>query len=360
MAGVDRPGLVAAFLVGLVLATAAPTDARACSPRPLYAELLSPDGSEAIPTTAVFWLSVGGYDFNQRVLDPRVELLAPDGTPVALTFSAVRTGNPTGSLPGASRTLRAQVELEPGARYTLSYTTALAATGTVAGERRSLSLLTRSTGALDPPPAPTVEMGYWRARDGAPLPLPCSDAEFDEFTKLFVTAEHAAALHLRTRYADESSFSEPTARALRSGAGGDVIVVHSSGRGIPCVELIAEGPDGARSSPTMICEPVGCGEGPGWLAGLDRDIEWWRSRLGPGTCAGLGPVGDAGAGCRCVASDAASPWSLLAVLMLVFWRSGGLRPRRRAGPVERSSGEQGDTCRRQASRSIAPSRPWSP
>lgn len=321
-------------LLGLALVSMSSTRvAEACTPVRLHAKLLSPSGYDPIPTHAVLWFEVAGFGAAGGELDLEVELLGPNDVSVPVSFSNAAPRTTQYGPASSSRTLRAQVQLEPNTRYTLSFNSAPPATQDGEPERTSRVLQTDSGDPLPPPPSPTAELGFWALGGGDPLPFPCAAGEFDEATVVFAYPERTTALHLRSRYADEREFSRPLTHVLRPGAAWESLFLWAIDRGVPCVELVAEGADGARSKPAVYCEPLGCGEGLDEYEGLALGPDWWRRELGPGSCGGVrGASETEGEGCACVAVSAEAGGAGFGVgawvVLVGWWR----RRKRRLAP----------------------------
>lgn len=328
-----RAPLLSALLGAALVLISAPRPAEACTPVRLHAKLLSPSGYDPIPTHAVLWFEVAGFDTAGGELDLEVELLGPDDVSVPVSFSNAAPHTTQYGPASSSRTLRAQVQLEPNTRYTLSFNRAPPAMQGGEPERTSRVLHTDSGDPLPPPPSPTAELGFWALGEG-PLPFPCAAGEFDEATVVFAYPERTTALHLRSRYADEREFSRVITHVLRPGAAWESLFLWAIDRGVPCVELVAEGADGARSEPAVYCEPLRCAEGLDEYEGLAQGPDWWRRELGPGSCGGVrGASETEGEGCACVAAGfeaGGAGFGLGASVVLLGWRQ-----RRKQGPAPR-------------------------
>jgi hypothetical protein len=162
--------------------------------------------------------------------------------------------------------------------------------------------MTGAAAVLDPPVSPTVDLAFAAGEADARLPLPCTSGESYEVTVIMVNAPSARAIHARMRYADEAEFSHDITHVVSEDATGGTLFASAQARGLPCVELVAEGADGRRSEPTVVCEAVGCAEGGKWSEGLGRDVEWWRREYGPTSCVAAPVVSeeDPAQGCACV------------------------------------------------------------
>lgn len=302
-----------------VLAAAAePMPAHACSLPPPRAELVAPVDGAPVPPQAVFWFSMRGRVNMGVPIDLDPVLRGPGGEARALVASEVAAPSRPDGVSVSARTFRAEAQLEPGTAYSLTYTSAPRMT--VDGEpvRTVYEFTTTAEASSDAPAPPVVELALAEVDGDAPWPFPCSVGEFQQVTVIFAQAPGAAALHARTRYVGERGFSRPNTHTIPPGASGDALFAWAGDRGLPCVEVVAEGPDGRLSGPTVVCEAIACAEGAAWAEGLGEGAAWWRQRYGAASCAG---------GCACAAVRS-EPWAGGAMLggWVVLL---GLRRRRR-------------------------------
>ena len=294
MLGFARVVVLAAVVTAGVLG---PRVSEACSPPAPSARLVAPANGELVPTNAVFWFSFIGILGMGRLTDLEIEIIGPEGPPVSIPYSGVAEPSSPRGVAQRVHTLRAEAHLEPNTAYSLSYNSATSATVGGGLVRTTFDFVTASSPEVEPPASPTAELAF-AARDSEdPWPFVCSAGEFDEVTIIFANAPRAAGIHARTRYDDVLQFSLPITHVVEPGTSGATIFAWAVDRGLPCVELIAEGQGGALSAPTVVCEAMACAEGAGWDEGLKEDAAWWRARHGPASCDGVDTAVD---GCTCM------------------------------------------------------------
>lgn len=334
---VRRLGVPAALVSALLLVPAGgPRPAHACSPPRPSAQLLAPVGGSAVHPSAVFWFSVLGLASMGVQLDLDILISGPTGAPMPLVASLAAAPSTPSGVSVVRRRFRAEAQLEPNTAYSLTYTSA--PPSTVDGEpvRTTYEFTTTAEASALRPENPVVELAFAEADGDAPWPFECSVGEFEQVTIIFVNAPGAAAVHARTRYAGEREFSRAMTHVMEPGATGDTLFAWAGQRGLPCVEVVAEGPDGGLSAPTVVCEAVGCLGGEAWTEGLGESAAWWRDRHGAESCRGVDSA-TGGGGCACLAagSERAAGGVVVGGWMVLLLLLGGRRSR--WGTVERPS-----------------------
>ncbi len=329
---------VTPFLTIALLQVSLQSSAEACSPsREPHAAILWPGADAVVPTDVTVWLAVGGLD--HQTFRPRAEIVDASGRIIPVTFAKAPPLAEQYTPSGLGTVYRAQLALEEDAAYTLRYVTSKTSS-TATWNASSIT-----TGASQvAPEAPRAELGFWRSGFAPWIVSSCSSERANEFAIVFPeAASNTTVIHARAAYGGSRSFEGERLFFPGSGNAG-IVTFWASDRGVPCVELVAEGPSGLRSPPTVLCEPIGCSLGSAESAQLNDGVDVWR-RLGPASCEGVletrrtstssssrsvdEPTADVdSAGCKCTSARFKGPsrptlaWLLAGLAALLRVRAG--------------------------------------
>lgn len=266
-----------------------PRRAEACSPGPAVARIHWPRADTVAPPHTTLWVVSSGIDPAQRA--PTVELVDARGATRRVAVTAAPPLDELYPASGLSQAWRAELQLEPSMAYELR-----AGVGGGSGDGgvgitwHTIDFSTGTSSASVVPAPPAGELGFYSS--GAPPGAisSCSVERANEFAIVHFTAGDAVALHARARYPGAADFEGDRLLLLAPPLAAGPVTFWASDRGLPCVELVAEGAAGLRSAPVVVCDPVGCTRGDGAQSGLSRGAAWWRA-LGRQSCVGGADAG---------------------------------------------------------------------
>jgi hypothetical protein len=215
-----------------------------------------------------------------------VELFGPNGASSRLALTPAPPHDELYTASGSTRILTGRLPLDAGARYELRYTQRPAESTEPFPEWASISFETERSPSVGAPEPPQGEMGFWCSGSEPGSISSCSSERANEFTIIFIRAPGALVVHARVRYSDDSDWHGDRLLFMPAPDRGGVFTFWASDRGLPCVELVSEAPNGLRSAPTVICDAVGCRQSSGEESGLSSSLESWQA-LGASTCSAV-------------------------------------------------------------------------